>query len=144
MTVNYIIDLLKDCEYIKGYEMGIGFLRDRVNSVSIVPDGDEEIIRNYIDGAKIKGYKFSLLIRMNADFCDNSNNFLKLEKICDWLSSLSPDNLKSMTDGVPLGIKIIKSGTLSDDNIHSLKYEIKCRFDYLQEQENAYENNEKK
>lgn len=133
MTVNYIIDLLKDCEYIKGYEMGIGFLRDKVNSVSIVPDGDEEIIRNYMDGAKIKGYNFSLLIRMGAEFCDNSKNFLKLEKICDWLSSLSTDNLKGMEDGVPLGIKIIKSGTLYDDNIHSLKYKIKCRFDYLKE-----------
>ncbi len=133
MTVNYIIDLLKDCEYIKGYEMGIGFLRDKVNSVSVVPDGDEEIIRSYTDGAKIKGYNFSLLIRMSTDFCDNSKNFLKLEKICDWLSSRSADNLGGMEDGVPLGIKVIRSGTLSDDNIHSLKYEIKCRFEYLQE-----------
>ena len=136
MTVNYLMDLFKDCEYIKGYEMGIGYLSDKVNSMSIVPDGDEEIIRKYSDGAKIKGYNFSLIIRLGAKMGNNSENFSFLDTLCDIISSLTTDDFPEMTNGVPLDIKIIKGATLYEDNIHSLKYRIKCRFSYLQEKEN--------
>ncbi len=138
MTVNYLIDLLKDCEYIKGYEMGIGFLSNKINSVSVVPDGDEEIIRRYSDGAQIKGYNFSLILRLNANMGDNSQNFSIVEKLCNWMLALASDDFPKITDGVPLGITIIQGGTLCEDNIHSLKYKIKCRFSYLQEKENYY------
>lgn len=136
MTVNYLIDLFKNCEYIKGYEVGIGFLSDKVNSMSIMPDGDEVITRKYSDGAKIKGYNFSLIIRLGATIGDNSKSFSLLDKLCDRISAISSDNFPKMTDGVPLGIKIIQGATLYEDDIHSLKYRIKCRFNYLQEKEN--------
>ena len=60
-------------------------------------------------------------------------NLVFLENICKWISSVNP--LEKM-EGVPLGMKVIQGETLCDDNIHSLKYRIKCRFEYLQEQEN--------
>ena len=135
MTVDYLIKILKDCEYIKGYEMGIGFLSNKVNSVSVVPDGNEEIIKRYSDGAKIKGYDFSLILRLDAAIGDNSKNFSLLSNLCDWLSIRELDDFPKLTDGMPLGISIIQGATLYEDNIHSLKYRIKCRFKYLQEKE---------
>ena len=136
MTVNYLVNILKDCRYIKGYEMGIGFLSNKVNSVSVVPDGDEEIIKRYSDGAKIKGYNFSLILRLGANIGDNSKNFSLLSNICEWLSSLESDDFPKMIDGTPLGISIIQGGVLCEDNTHSLKYKIKCRFSYMQEKGN--------
>ena len=133
MTVDYLIKVLKNCRYIKGYEMGIGFLSNKVNSVSVVPDGNEEIIKRYSDGAKIKGYDFSLILRLDAAFGDNSINFSLLSNLCDWLSALEFNDFPKMTDGTPLGINVIQGGTLYEDNTHSLKYKIKCRFSYLQE-----------
>lgn len=130
MTVNYLIELFKNCEYIKDFELGAGFLSDKVNSVSVVPDGDEEIIREYTDGAKIKGYRFSLIIRLPSRMEKNLQNLDFLENICRWISSFNPSG---QMEGVPLDIKVIQGATLCDDNIHSLKYRIKCRFEYLQE-----------
>ncbi len=130
MTVNYLIELFKNCEYIKGFCLDAGFLSDKVNSVSIVPDGDEEIIREYADGAKIKGYRFSLIIRLPSGMGSNLQNLTLLENICKWISSVNPSE---QMEGIPLGISVIQGATLYDDNIHSLKYRIKCRFSYLQE-----------
>ena len=130
MTVNYLIELFKNCEYIKDFELGAGFLSDKVNSVSVVPDGEEEILREYADGAKIKGYRFSLIIRLPSVIGNNLKNLVFLENICKWISSVTPSE---KMDGVPLGMRVIQGATLYDDNIHSLKYRIKCRFEYLQE-----------
>lgn len=130
MTVNYLIKLFKNCEYIKDFELDAGFLSDKVNSISIVPDGDEEIIREYADGAKIKGYRFSLIIRLPSVIGNNLQNLTFLENICKWISSVNPSQ---HMEGIPLGMRVIQGATLYDDNIHSLKYIIKCRFSYLQE-----------
>lgn len=130
MTVDYLIDLIKGCEYLKDFVVGAGFLSEKTNSVSIVPDGKEEIVRQYCDGAKIKGYGFSLIIRLGTNFGDNSKSLNFLEKLTDWLSSLR------LSDGfghIPLGISVDNGPSLKEDNIHSLKYEINCRFFYLQE-----------
>ncbi len=131
MTVDYLIDLFKGCEYIKGFGIGAGFLSDEINSVSVVPDGEEEIRRTYCDGAKIKSFGFSLIIRLASNMDDNSDNFSFLENICDWISSF--DKFSDEFCYVPLGISIVRGATLIEDNIHSLKYEIKCRLEYLQE-----------
>ncbi len=130
MTVNYLIKLFKNCEYIKDFELSAGFLSDKVNSVSVVPDGEEEIIREYADGAKIKGYRFSLIIRLPSAIGNNLQNLTFLENICKWISSVTPSG---RMEGVPLRMSVIQGATLYDDNIHSLKYRIKCRFSYLQE-----------
>ncbi len=130
MTVDYIIRLFKNCEYIKGFCLDAEFLSDKVNSVSVVPDGEEEIIREYADGAKLKGYRFSLNIRLPSVMGSNLQNITLLENICKWISSVNPSE---KMEGVPLGISVIQGATLYDDNIHSLKYRIKCRFSYLQE-----------
>lgn len=130
MTVDYLLNLLKGCEYLDDFVIAVGFLDEKNNSVSIVPDGDDEVVRKYCDGAKIKEYGFSLIIRLGANFGDNSKNLDFLEKLTDWLSSirLSDDFLH-----IPLGIVINKGPKLKEDKIHSLKYEINCRFFYLQE-----------
>ena len=130
MTVDYLLNLLKGCEYLDDFIIAVGFLDEKNNSVSIVPDGDDEVVRKYCDGAKIMGYGFSLIIRLATDFSDNSKNLEFLEKLTDWLSSirLSDDFLH-----IPLGIVINKGPKLKEDKIHSLKYEINCRFFYLQE-----------
>lgn len=133
MTVDYLIKLFKNCEYIKNFYLDAGFLSDKVNSVSIVPDGDEEIIREYADGARIKGYSFSLIIRLPAVMGNNLQNLTLLENICKWISSVNPPE---ETECIPLGMSVIQGATLYDDNIHSLKYRIRCRFNYLQEKEN--------
>ena len=131
MTVDYLINLFKNCEYLDGFIVGAGFLSEKDNSVSVVPDGDEETVRTYCDGAKIKGFGFSLIIRLASDMGDNSDHFSFLESVCDWISSFK--TFASEISCTPLRIEIIKGATLSEDNIHSLKYSIKCRFLYLQE-----------
>lgn len=130
MTVDYLLNLLKGCEYLDDFMIAVGFSDEKNNSVSIVPDGDDEVVRRYCDGAKIMGYGFSLIIRLATNFSDNSKNLDFLEKLTDWLSSirLSDDFLH-----IPLGIVINKGPKLKEDKIHSLKYEINCRFFYLQE-----------
>ncbi len=133
MTVDYLIKLFRNCEYIKDFYLDAGFLSDKVNSVSIVPDGDEEIIRKYADGAKIKGYRFSLIIRLPAGMGNNLQTLTLLENICKWISFVKPSE---KMEGIPLGMSVIQGATLYDDNIHSLKYKIECRFNYLQEKEN--------
>ena len=131
MTVDYLINLFKNCEYLDGFIVGAGFLSEKNNSVSVVPDGNEETVRTYCDGAKIKGVGFSLIIRLASDICDNSEHFSFLESVCDWISSYR--NFSSEFSYTPLGIEILKGASLLEDNIHSLKYNIKCRFLYLQE-----------
>lgn len=130
MTVDYLLNLLKGCEYLDDFMIAVGFLDEKNNSVSIVPDGNDEVVRKYCDGAKIMGYGFSLIIRLATNFSDNSKNIEFLEKLTDWLSSirLSDDFLH-----IPLGIVINNGPKLKEDKIHSLKYEINCRFFYLQE-----------
>lgn len=131
MTVDYLINLFKNCEYLDGFTIGAGFLSEKNNSVSVVPDGDEEVVRTYCDGAKIKGFDFSLIIRLSCNMGDNSEHFSFLESVCDWISSFK--DFSSHVSYTPLGIEIIKGANLLEDNIHSLKYNIKCRFLYLQE-----------
>lgn len=130
MTVDYLLNLLKGCEYLDGFMIAVGFLDEKTNSVSIVPDGNDEVVRKYCDGAKIMGYGFSLIIRLDTNFCDNSKNINFLEKLTDWLSSV---RLSEDFGYIPLGISVNKGPKLKEDKIHSLKYEINCRFFYLQE-----------
>ena len=131
MTVDYLINLFKNCEYFDGFNIGAGFLAEKNNSVSVMPDGDEEAVRTYCDGAKIKAYDFSLVIRLASDIGDNSKHFSFLESVCEWISSFK--NFSYEVGYTPLGIEIIKGASILEDNIHSLKYNIKCRFLYLQE-----------
>ena len=130
MTVDYLIELLTGCEYLKEFNIGTGFLSEKTNSVSVVYNGNNDVIRKYCDGAKIKALDFSLIIRLSSSFGDNSRNIAFLEQLANSLPSL---RLSKATDFIPIGIEVNKGPMLSDDNIHSLKYEINCRFIYLQE-----------
>ncbi len=130
MTVDYLITLLNGCEYLKDFNICTGFLSEKTNSVSVVFNGNHEVIRKYCDGAKIKAVDFSLIIRLSSSFGDNSKNIGFLEQLANSLPSL---RLSKTTDFIPLGIEVKKGPVLFDDNIHSLKYEINCRFLYLQE-----------
>ncbi len=130
MTVDYLIDLLNGCEYLKDFNIGVGFLSEKTNSVSVVYNGNHNIVRKYCDGAKIKALDFSLIIRLNSQFSDNSKNIAFLEQLTTSLPCL---RLSKTNDFIPLGIEVYKGPILADDNIHSLKYEINCRFIYLQE-----------
>jgi len=131
MTVDYLINLFRNCEYFDGFKIGAGFLSEKNNSVSVVPDGDEKIVRTYCDGAKIKGFGFSLIVRLASNGGDNQEHFDFLGKVCEWISSF--ENFSRQSSYIPLKFEIIKSASLLEDNIHSLKYKIKCRFLYLQE-----------
>ena len=131
MTVDYLINLFRNCEYFDGFKIGAGFLSEKNNSVSVVPDGDEKIVRTYCDGAKIKGFGFSLIVRLASNGGDNQEHFDFLEKVCEWISSF--ENFSGQSSYLPLKFEIIKGASLLEDNIHSLKYNIKCRFLYLQE-----------
>ena len=131
MTVDYLINLFKNCEHFNGFKIGAGFLLEKSNSVSVVPDGEESVIRTYCDGAKIKSIGFSLIIRLASDFGDNSEHFAFLDKVSRWI-----DSYKNFPEGFqyePLRFEIVKGAKLTEDNVHSLKYNIKCRFLYLQE-----------
>ena len=130
MIVNYLIDLLKGCEYLKDFNIATGFLSEKSNSVSVVYEGNQKILRKYCDGAKIKSEDFSLIVRLNSYLGDNAENILFLEKLALSLPSL---RLSDTTNFIPLGIEVKSGPQLNVDNIHSLKYEIKCRFIYLQE-----------
>lgn len=130
MTVNYLVNLLKDCEYLEGFKIGTGFLSDKENSVSVLPDGNDEVIRSYCDGAKIRGFGFSLIFRLKSNMGDNLKNYTLLKEISDWILSQTFDNKSNA-----IKISVIKGAKLLEDNIHSLKYEIKCRFEYLEEKE---------
>ena len=75
MTVDYLINLFKNCEHFDGFKIGAGLLLEKSNSVSLVPDGEEIVLRTYCDGAKIKSFGFSLVVRLACDFFDNSEHF---------------------------------------------------------------------
>ena len=130
MVIDYLIKLLNDCEYLKEFNIGAGFLSEKTNSVSVVYNGNNNVIRKYCDGAKIKASDFSLIIRLSSSFGDNFKNIDFLEQLATSLPSLV---LSKSTGFIPLGIEVRKGPMLSEDNIHSLKYEINCRFIYLQE-----------
>ena len=132
MTVDYLIDLLRGCEYFKNFNISTGFLSEKTNSVSVIYNGNRKTVRKYCDGSNIESLDFSLIIRLSSHFGDNSKNIAFLEQLVNSLPSL---RLSKEAHFIPLGIEVTKGPVLSDDNIHSLKYEINCRFLYLQEKE---------
>lgn len=132
MTVDYLINLLRGCEYFKNFNISTGFLSEKTNSVSVISNGKRKTVRKYCDGSFIEGLDFSIIIRLASHFGDNAKNISFLEQLINSLPSL---RLSKATHFIPLGIEVTKGPTLCDDNIHSLKYEINCRFLYLQEKE---------
>ena len=132
MTVDYLIELLKGCEYFKNFNISAGFLSEKTNSVSVIHNGNRETVRKYCDGSNIESLDFSLIIRLDSHFVNNLKNIAFLEQITNSLPSL---RLSKASGFIPIGIEVIKGPVLSDDNIHSLKYQINCRFLYLQEKE---------
>ena len=74
IKVNYLIELLNGCEYLKEFNISAGFLSEKTNSVSVIYNGNHEVVRKYCDGAKIKALDFSLIIRLSSSFGDKSKN----------------------------------------------------------------------
>lgn len=134
MTVDYLIELLKSCDFPDGFSIGVGFLPEKGNSASVEPDGKNEIVRSYCDGGMIMAYGFSLLVRLKKSLGDNAENLKLTEKISDCLT-LHKD-LPECDDGIPLAVEVTGGAVLEEDNIHSLKYRMKCRLLYLKEDKN--------
>ena len=49
MTVDYLINLFKNCEHFDGFKIGAGLLLEKSNSVSLVPDGEEIVFFPFTD-----------------------------------------------------------------------------------------------
>lgn len=134
MTVDYLVNLLKSRDFLGGMSIDTGYLSEKDNSVSVEPDGSDEVVRNYCDGGKIKAFGFSLVIRLKKGLGDNAENLKITERISDYLVSLN-DFLQCGGE-IPLLIEVTKGPVLAEDNIHSLKYRTECRLLYLKEEKN--------
>ncbi|MBQ3038204.1 MAG: hypothetical protein IJD30_03390 [Clostridia bacterium] len=123
--------LFSGCELLDGFDIRCGFLTDKCKSVSIVPEGDCSVIRLYSDGEKIVGETFKIIIRLVMNE-ENSENLNFLNSLSDWIRSVKVSEFISDTCHVnPVGITLIQSPVLEDDDIHSGKYTIKIRLDTI-------------
>lgn len=137
MKCNYLKGLLSTCELLEGFDIRCGHLTNRCKSVSIVPEGDCTIIRSYSDGGKIIGENFKLVIRL-AIYEENCSNFEFLNALSDWLRSVKVSKFSSDACPItPVGIALLQSAKLEDDDIHSGRYTIKFRLD-TKEDNNGY------
>lgn len=134
MTVDYLVNLLKNRDFPDGMSIDTGYLSEKDNSVSVEPDGSDEVVRSYCDGGRIKAFGFSLVVRLKKGLGDNAGNLKMTERISDYLVSLN--DFPQCGGEIPLLIEVTKGAVLAEDNIHSLKYRTECRLLYLKEEKN--------
>ena len=143
MIFEFLKALLRFCKFLDGYDIRCDMLSEKNSSVSIVPTGNNKVIRTYADGEKIIGTEFDIVTRLkqNDDNCDNYN---LLENLILWLSEINfsqYNTLKSQYYDLftPLSFTIINGACLKKDDIRSGQYKIRCRIDCLFKKSAAYQ-----
>lgn len=133
MTLNYIKQIMEQSECFNGFKILMDYLSETEKSISIVPKNSFRCIKTYSDGEKIMGCEFSIIIRLTTNNEDKSENYNLLDNVCEWLYNFSPSStIYNLSDkNIPLKIDILSGPVLDSDNIHSGRYKIDCRFEYL-------------
>lgn len=131
MTVEYIKNLLAQCHIINGYNIGVDYLASQENSLSIIPSGEEKIIKEYCDGEKLLSYGFSIVVRLCWAMGSNDKNREITQGISRWLKGLSENDFYRYNNICPQKIAVLKDFVVVADDIKSIRYEMKCSIEYL-------------
>lgn len=145
MIFEFLKALLGFCKFLGGYDIRCDMLGEKNRSVSLIPTGNNKVIRAYADGERIIGTEFDIVLRLklNDDNCDNYN---LTDNLILWLSNIDFSQFKALKAEysdffTPISLTIIDGAYLKKDDIRSGQYKIRCRIDCLFKKRAAYELN---
>lgn len=135
MKTDYILELLNNCESLKGFTISADFLGKGDKSVCLKASDTSKTERVYCDGSGIFSSEFELDFRLIADEVTNINNRHFFEKLSSELTSFGILTSFPSCDGLiqPLKIEITEGAKLIKDDIHSAKYTLILRIYFLKE-----------
>lgn len=131
MKASYIIDILKRCELLDGFDFGVDFVDLSDNYVCIKCKNSDKIIRRYCDGENVMGYEFSVIIKFSSKERNNALNTDFCERLAAWILELNKEEFVMGEGFLPVKISLINGPTSYEDSAKSIKYKMDLRFDYI-------------
>lgn len=137
-----IRSFLMSCTYLKELSdlIGVDFLSQKKDSLSIEPTPAKTVLRTYVDGSSERQYVFVLSARLpySDEIENNINNSGLFEQLEAWMEACTKaDNLPVLGKGrTPTKIEALSSGYLYGiaNNLTNARYQIQCRLIYDQEE----------
>ena len=131
MKALYIIDILKQCRLLDGFDFGVDFVDLSDNYVCGKCKNSDKIIRRYCDGESVRGYEFCVIIKFSSKERNNALNTDFCERLAAWILELNKKEFVMGEGFLPIKISLINGPTSYEDSAKSIKYKMELRLDYM-------------
>lgn len=134
--IEYIIDFLKTCPYLSDLEkiINVNYLQDTEDYYSIEEEPTERVIKEYIDGSKVKQLDIIFASRESnsgelIEQIDKSNFY---ENFASWIEAQSDkNNLPALPAGYEaLGLEVSSNGYCFSVTEDTARYQINLKLKY--------------
>jgi|SRR5699024_624400 len=138
MILESIRDYMLQCPYLKDMApLNVDYLGNEATAYTIDGVPNTPIIREYIDGSKLKQFSFVFGSRefYGPDYAQNIENSGVYENISKWFDRMSEEgNLPRLSDNqTPVRVETVSSGYMFGATADTARYQIQARLVYYEE-----------
>ena len=135
--INTIKAFINTCPTLSEIDVNINYLGEQSASATVENVSTEPIIKNYIDGATLRQFLFTIAMRENygQDAEANSAAATKLDQISDWICEQDKIGILPVLEGnkSSVSLEVVKTGWVEEKESDTAKYQLQCRLVYYQD-----------
>lgn len=131
MIIEGIKAFFSACPIVNGANVNVDFLDKTPLALSINPEPCEPIIKRYTCGGCMKQFCFMLAVRVSYGMGYDTE---LPERLADWIDEKNRQGDLPRLEGGKSAqrLEIVKSGHMSEEDIHTAVLEIGCRLIYTE------------
>lgn len=126
-----------ECPYLKdGSDINVNYLPDEIKEYSIDSIPSSTVIKEYVDGGKVKQYVFTFASKetYGPDVLQNIQNSGFYENIAGWIEMKSDEHQLPNIDGKQvMYLEVTDSGYLYQSETDKARYQMQLRLVYYED-----------